>query len=87
MARPVHRYLIGLIAFAATVTLFTEGIAVTIAGLAACAAVIYGDRIVSFEARRPGRQRPSRPGARRPIREEPYQLVPDEPSLILSPEL
>jgi hypothetical protein len=85
MARPAHRYLVGLIAFAATVTLFTEGIAITIAGLAAGAAVIYGDRIVSFERGR--RRRPSRPAARRPIREEPYQLVPDEPSLILSPEL
>jgi hypothetical protein len=86
MARSAHRYLVGLIAFAATVTLFAEGIAITIAGLAACAAVVYGDRIVSFERRR-RHQRPARTGARRPIREEPYQLVPDEPSLILSPEL
>jgi hypothetical protein len=85
MARPAHRYLAGLIAFTATVTLFTEGIAITIAGLAACAAAIYGDRLVSFERRR--RQRPPRLAARRPIREEPYQLVPDEPSLILTPEL
>jgi|GEM_PF-5378223 len=85
MGRSAHRYLVGLIAFAATVTLFAEGIAITIAGLAACAAVVYGDRIVSFERRR--RARPARTNARRPVREEPYQLVPDEPSLILSPEL
>jgi hypothetical protein len=86
MNRPLHRYVIGLIAFAATVTLFTEGIAITIAGLAACAAVVYGDRVVAFERRR--RQRPPRITARRPAAErEAYQLVPDEPSLILSPEL
>jgi hypothetical protein len=85
MHRPVHRYLIGLIAFAATVTLFTEGIAITITGLAACVAAIYGDRVLTFKRGR--RRRPARIAPRRPHAErDAYQLVPDEPSLILSPE-
>ena len=88
MHRSAHRYLIGLIAFAATVTLLTEGIVITIAALAACALAIYGDRLLSFE-RRPRRQsRQSRaPRSAHRAERERYQLVPDEPSLILGAEL
>ena len=80
MKHPAKRYLFALIAFVVTVAFFTAGIAVTVAGLAAAAAVLYGDRLPALLQRRPRR-------ARLATRtREPYQLVPDEPSLILSVE-
>jgi hypothetical protein len=81
MKHPAKRYLFALIAFVVTVALLTAGIGVTLAGLAAAAVVLYGDRLVPLLQRRPVRApRPTAP------EREPYQLVPDEPSLILRPE-
>jgi hypothetical protein len=81
MKHPAKRYLFALIAFVVTVAFFTAGIGATLAGLAVGAAVLYGDRLAPLLQRRPARA-PRRSTSSR----EPYQLVPDEPSLILSPE-
>jgi hypothetical protein len=82
MKSPAKRYLFALIAFVATVTLLTAGIGVTIAGAAVAAVVLYGDRLAPLLQRRPSRV--PRLGAR-PLGAErdTYQLVPDDPSLIL----
>jgi len=91
MKQPVQRYLVGLIAFVATVTLITHGVATTFIALAVCGAIVYGDRILAAWSRRPHRlprtgPRPERMRARPPAAESPgYELVPDEPSLILTP--
>jgi len=89
MKQPVQRYLAGLIAFAATVTLITQGVTTTLIALAVCGAVVYGDRIVAAWSQRPRRPRsgprPERMRARSLVVESGHQLVPDEPSLILTP--
>jgi len=89
MKQPVQRYLAGLIAFAATVTLITQGVTTTLIALAVCSAVVYGDRIVAAWSQRPRRPRsgprPERMRARSLVVESGHQLVPDEPSLILTP--
>ena len=85
MKHPAKRYLFALIAFVATVTLFTAGIGVTLAGIAVAGAVLYWDRLLPLAKRR--HVRTPRLSARPLAAErEAYQLVPDEPSLILSPE-
>lgn len=81
MKHPAKRYLFALIAFVVTVAFFTAGIGATLAGLAVAAAVLYADRLAPLV-----QHRPARVSRRRVAANEPYQLVPDEPSLILSPE-
>jgi hypothetical protein len=90
MKQPVQRYLAGVIAFVATVTLITHGVTTTLIALAVCGAVVYGDRIAAAWSQRPHRSR-SGPRPER-LRVQPvvtesagYELVPDEPSLILTP--
>lgn len=78
MKHPAKRYLFALIAFVVTVAVFTAGIGVTLAGLAVGAAVLYGDRMAPLLKRRPARV-----PRRNPVDREAYQLVPDEPSLIV----
>lgn len=93
MKQPVQRYLVGLIAFVATVTLITHGMETTLIALAVCGAVVYGDRIVAAWSQRPHPHPRPRTGPRpermraRPLVVESagYDLVPDEPSLILTP--
>jgi hypothetical protein len=91
MKQPVQRYLVGLIAFVATVTLITQGVTTTIIALVVCGAVVYGDRIHAAWSQRPHLRprsgpRPERMRARPLIEESAgYELVPDEPSLILTP--
>jgi hypothetical protein len=93
MKQPLQRYLAGLIAFVATVTLITHGVTTTLIGLAVCGVVVYGDRILAAWSQRPHPHprrrtgpRPERMRARLPVVESAgYELVPDEPSLILTP--
>ena len=90
MKQPVQRYLIGLIAFVATVTLITDGVTTTLIALVVCGAVVYGDRILAAWSQRAHRPRtgprPERMRARSLVAESAgYDLVPDEPSLILTP--
>ncbi|HEY2371862.1 MAG TPA: hypothetical protein VGH82_04885 [Gaiellaceae bacterium] len=90
MNQPVHRYLVGLIAFLATVTLITHGVTTTLIALVVCGAVVYGDRILAAWEQRPRRPRtgprPERMRVRPLVAESAgYDLVPDEPSLILTP--
>jgi hypothetical protein len=90
MKQPVQRYLVGLIAFIATVTLITQGVTTTLIALVVCGAIVYGDRILAAWSQRPRRSRsgprPERMRARPLIAEnDGYDLVPDEPSLILTP--
>ena len=90
MKQPVQRYLVGLIAFAVTVTLITHGVTTTIIALAVCGVVVYGDRIFDAWSQRPHRRprvgpRPERMRARPVVENAGYDLVPDEPSLILTP--
>ena len=91
MKQPVQRYLVGLIAFIATVTLITHGATTTLISLVVCGTVVYGDRILDAWSRRPHRRprvgpRPERMRARPLVAESAgYELVPDEPSLILTP--
>jgi hypothetical protein len=91
MKQPVHRYLAGLIAFVATVTLITHGVTTTLIALAVCGAIVYGDRILAAWSQRPHPRprtgpRPERMRARPVLAESPgYELVPDEPSLVLTP--
>ena len=89
MKQPVQRYLAGLIAFVATVTLITQGATTTLIALVVCGAVVYGDRVVAAWSQRPRRPRsgprPERMRARSLVVESGQQLVPDEPSLILTP--
>jgi len=90
MKQPVQRYLVGLIAFIATVTLITEGVTTTLIALAVCVLVVHGDRILDAWARRPRPRartgpRPERMRARPLIADNGHELVPDEPSLILTP--
>jgi UPF0716 family protein affecting phage T7 exclusion len=89
MKQPVQRYLVGLIAFIATVTLLTHGVTTTLIALVVCAAVVNYDRILAAWAHRPRPRsgpRPERMRARPPAAEsDAYQLVPDEPSLVLTP--
>jgi hypothetical protein len=90
MKQPVQRYLVGLIAFIATVTLITHGVITTLIALVVCAAVVNGDRILEAWAQRPRPRprigpRPERMRARPVVESAGYDLVPDEPSLILTP--
>jgi len=91
MKQPVQRYLVGLIAFVATVTLITHGVTTTLIALVVCGAVVYGDRILAAWSRRPHPRprtgpRPERMRARPLVAESAgHDLVPDEPSLILTP--
>lgn len=93
MKQPVQRYLVGLIAFVATVTLITHGMTTTLIALAVCGVVVHGDRILAAWSRRPQSHRRPRSGPRpermraRPLAVESagYELVPDEPSLIITP--
>jgi hypothetical protein len=91
MKQPVQRYLVGLIAFIATVTLITHGVITTLVALVVCGAVANGDRILAGWSRRPRTglrigPRPERMRAHPVVVESPgYELVPDEPSLILTP--
>lgn len=91
MKQPVQRYLVGLIAFVATVTLITDGVTTTLIALVVCGSIVYGDRIVAAWSRRPHPRprtgpRPERMRARPAVAESAgYELVPDEPSLILTP--
>jgi hypothetical protein len=90
MKQPLQRYLVGLIAFVATVTLITHGITTTLIALAVCGVVVYGDRIAAAWSQRPHRPRsgprPERMRAHPVVAESAgYELVPDEPSLILTP--
>jgi hypothetical protein len=80
------RYLFALIAFVATVTLLTQGIGVTLAGAAVAGVVLYGDRLLPLLKRRPVRA-PRLTARPLSAERESYQLVPDEPSLVLSPEM
>jgi len=91
MKQPVQRYLVGLIAFLATVTLITQGVTTTLIALVVCGAVVYGDRILAAWTKRPHPRtrtgpRPERMRAHPVVAESAgYELVPDEPSLILTP--
>ena len=90
MKQPVQRYLVGLIAFIATVTLITQGVTTTLIALAVCGTIVYGDRILDAWSQRPHPRprtgpRPERMRARPLISDSGHQLVPDEPSLILTP--
>lgn len=90
MKQPVQRYLVGLIAFVATVTLITHGVVTTIIALAVCVVVVHGDRILDAWSQRPYPRRhtgprPERMRTRPLIADSGHQLVPDEPSLILTP--
>jgi UPF0716 family protein affecting phage T7 exclusion len=90
MNQPPQRYLAGLIAFVAIVTLITDGVITTLIALAVCGAVVNGDRILATWAQRPHPRartgpRPERMRARPVVESAGYDLVPDEPSLILTP--
>jgi len=91
MKQPVQRYLVGLIAFVATVTLITHGVVTTLIALVVCGAVVHGDRILAAWSQRPHPRprigpRPERMRAHTLVAESAgYDLVPDEPSLILTP--
>jgi len=91
MNQPVQRYVVGLIAFVATVTLITQGVTTTLIALVVCGAVVNGDRILAAWSRRPRPRprtgpRPERMRAHRlAVESAGYDLVPDEPSLILTP--
>lgn len=81
------RYLFALIAFVATVTLLTAGIGVTLAGAAVAGVVLYGDRLLPLLQRRPVVRAPRLTARPLAAERDTYELVPDEPSLILSPEM
>jgi len=90
MKQPVQRYLVGLIAFIATVTLITHGVTTTLIALVVCGAVANADRILAAWSRRPRTHprigpRPERMRAHPVVESAGYDLVPDEPSLILTP--
>jgi hypothetical protein len=91
MKQPAQRYLVGLIAFVATVTLITEGVVTTLIALVVCGTVANGDRVLAAWSRRPRTHprigpRPERMRAHPVVVQSPgYELVPDEPSLILTP--
>ena len=78
MEGQLRRYFLGLVAFGFVVSWEAAGIVTAILGVAACAGVVAGPRLVK---RKPRRQRPVRT---RPLRtEQGLPLVPDEPSLIV----
>lgn len=91
MKQPVQRYLVGLIAFIATVTLITHGVTTTVIALAVCGVIVYGDRILDAWSQRPHTRSRSGPRPERmrahtlAVETAGYDLVPDEPSLILTP--
>jgi hypothetical protein len=90
MKQPVQRYLAGLIAFVATVTVITQGVITTLIALVVCGVVVNGDRILALWAQRPHPRPRTGPRLERmrahPVVESAgYDLVPDEPSLILTP--
>ncbi len=90
MTQPVQRYIAGLIAFAATVTLITQGVITTLIALVVCGVVVNGDRILEAWSHRPHPRprigpRPERMRARPVVENAGYDLVPHEPSLILTP--
>ena len=71
-----NRYFLGALAFATIVTWATVGLLVAFLAAAACGAVVYAPRLG-----RPVASRKPRPARRRLTA---YELVPDEPSLVLS---
>jgi hypothetical protein len=77
----LHRYFMGLIAFAFVVTWTTIGLVTAVLAVVACAALVAGPQQLQ-RRRRPARPRPVRA---RPLMDEAESLplVPDEPSLIL----
>jgi UPF0716 family protein affecting phage T7 exclusion len=91
MKQPAQRYLVGLIAFVATVTLMTHGVITTLIALVVCGVVVNGDRIIAAWSQRPHPRprtgpRPERMRAHQvAVESAGYDLVPDEPSLILTP--
>ena len=83
MQRQLHHYVLGALAFGFVVTWTTLGFTTAlVAGLAGVAAANL-DRLAGHAARRD--VRPRKHLAARPLRaEDDYQLVPDDPSLIIS---
>ncbi|HZT46008.1 MAG TPA: hypothetical protein VFA24_07490 [Gaiellaceae bacterium] len=82
MEHSLHRYFVGLVAFAAVVTAWTVGLVAAVVALLACAAAVY-----LGSARKPrARQAPRTRVRARALAEEDesHPLVPDDPSLILS---
>ena len=76
MADGFGRYFIGALAFAFVVTCATLGIVVAVLATASCCTIVFSRRLRPPVATRP--RKPSRP---RPVR---HELVPDDPSLILT---
>lgn len=72
----LHRYFLGLVAFGFVVTWAAAGALVALLAAAACAAIVFSPRLRRAVARQ-SRPKPTR------RRTTPYELVPDDPSLIL----
>ena len=78
----VRRYFIGLVGFAFVMCWATAGLLAAVGGLAVCAGIVWGPEVVAGS----GRSRRRRPARVRPLAQERpagYDLVPDDPSLVV----
>jgi hypothetical protein len=83
MEHTLHRYFVGVVAFAGGVTLMTLGVLTALVAVAATIAAVYVAGAPSRARRRPAQRTRLKT---RPLREEDerHPLVPDDPSLVIS---